>query len=65
MQVKTIYQIRVNEDQWQNVLKGVVQANGWLHYELRDGTVGLASPKNWRSRVRSVKEESKAQKDLL
>jgi hypothetical protein len=24
------------------------QPSGWLHYELEDGTVGLAQPKNWR-----------------
>jgi hypothetical protein len=24
------------------------QPSGWLHYELRDGTIGLARPGRWR-----------------
>jgi hypothetical protein len=26
------------------------QGNGWLHYELRDGTIGLARPGTWKER---------------
>ena len=29
-------------------VKAEEHPHGWLHYELRDGTNGLAQPKNWR-----------------
>jgi hypothetical protein len=44
---KSVYQVRDGED-WLTCLKAVEQSSGWLHYELRDGTNGLAQPKNWR-----------------
>jgi len=34
--------------EWCKCRKAVAMPSGWLHYELYDGTVGLAQPKNWR-----------------
>jgi len=42
------YQIRIADDEWETAKKAEEQPSGWLHYELRDGTNGLAQPKNWR-----------------
>jgi hypothetical protein len=33
---------------WEHPTKAAEQSSGWLHYELKDGTIGLAQPKNWR-----------------
>jgi hypothetical protein len=33
---------------WRRVSTSKVVKNDWLHYELADGTVGLAQPKHWR-----------------
>lgn len=35
-------------DSWMKVTVSKVVKTNWLEYELRDGTVGLAQPKNWR-----------------
>ena len=42
-------------DQWVACKKAATVKNGWLHYELRDGTNGLARPERWR-----VKQKRKA-----
>lgn len=34
--------------EWHRCKRAVKQPSGWLHYELADGTNGLAQPKNWR-----------------
>jgi len=34
---------------WKRVRSSKPLKDGWLHYELHDGTVGLAQPKHWRS----------------
>jgi hypothetical protein len=55
-QVGVIYEIRVSSasgkstkpDEYITCSKAEEQPHGWLHYELRDGTNGLAQPKNWR-----------------
>ena len=36
--------------QWINCKKAVPQPSRWLHFELRDGTNGLARPGRWRER---------------
>jgi len=41
------FQVRI-VDKWETVKKASIALKGWLHYELRDGTIGLAQPKNWR-----------------
>lgn len=33
-----------------NCKKAEPQGNGWLHYELADGTIGLKRPGTWRVR---------------
>jgi len=53
MNVIRVAQVRVGQD-WVTVKKFEVQESGWLHYELFDGTIGLAAPKNWRAKLRSV-----------
>lgn len=43
-----IREVRIG-DEWCKVEKSsLILASGWLHYELLDGTNGLAQPKNWR-----------------
>jgi hypothetical protein len=41
------YQIK-DGDKWVNVSKAQEVQKGFLDYSLRDGTRGLAQPKNWR-----------------
>lgn len=38
---------------WIAVMRSEKQPSGWLHYELQDGTIGLAQPKNWREEPES------------
>lgn len=33
---------------WRRVKSSKLARGGWLHYELPDGTTGLAQPKHWR-----------------
>ena len=69
-QVGVRYEIRVSSasgkstkpDEYITAVKAEEQHHGWLHYELRDGTNGLAQPKNWRKveealRVREGKKQ--------
>lgn len=44
------YQIADGEARggWRTCLRAAPVKNGWLHYELRDGTNGLARPGKWR-----------------
>lgn len=44
---KPKYQVLI-AGEWCKCRKAVVMPSGWLHYELSDGTVGLAPPKNWK-----------------
>ncbi len=46
----TKYEIR-DGDGWITAAKAVPVKKGWLHYQLRDGTNGLAQPKNWRIKL--------------
>ena len=55
-QVEVRYEIRVSSasgkstkpDEYITAVQAEEHPHGWLHYELRDGTNGLAQPKNWR-----------------
>jgi hypothetical protein len=40
------------ETVWEPCKKAVVQSSGWLHYELEDGTNGLARPGRWQEKVK-------------
>lgn len=45
------YEVRFGSDiapQWILAKKAAHMKRGWLHYELRDGTIGLAKPGTWR-----------------
>lgn len=44
---KPKYQVLI-AGEWCKCRKAVAMPSGWLHYELYDGTVGLAQPKNWK-----------------
>lgn len=44
---QTIYEVYVGRE-WYRCRKADPQPSGWLHYELRDGTIGLVPPKKWR-----------------
>lgn len=44
------YEVRVGDDEWQATTYADKQPSGFPHYELRDGTTGLAHPKDWRAR---------------
>lgn len=33
---------------WLRCTKAQEQPNGWLHYELADGTIGLQRPGTWK-----------------
>ena len=44
---KPKYEVREGSE-WYRCKKGEPQSSGWLHFELSDGTIGLAQPKNWR-----------------
>jgi hypothetical protein len=49
---KERYEIYVGTEKgvklWERPVKAVELPSGWLHYELKDGTNGMAQPKNWR-----------------
>lgn len=34
--------------EWCRTTQATIQSSGWLHYELRDRTIGLMPPKKWR-----------------
>lgn len=53
-QKKTKYEI-LAAGKWIACVKATEEANGWLHYQLSDGTNGLKRPTTWR--------EIKKQKD--
>lgn len=38
------------EKGWVTCKKADPQPSGWLHYELSDGTNGLAMPERWREK---------------
>ena len=44
---KTKYEVLV-VNEWIRCKKAAVQPSGWLHYELKDGTIGLTPAKKWR-----------------
>ena len=51
MKKKRRYQVRcwaIHVWAWVPCTKAEPQPSGWLHYELADGTVGLARPGTWR-----------------
>lgn len=43
------------EGQYIPCSKAEVTSNGWLHYELSDGTIGLKRPNTWRVKVQHGK----------
>ena len=46
---KLTYEVlTTSEMQWVKCVKAAPQPSGWLNFELRDGTVGLARPDHWR-----------------
>lgn len=47
---KSFYEI-LDGGKWIKVKKAQEQSSGWLHYELKDGTIGLAPKKKWRSGI--------------
>ena len=47
---KTKYEIFTRHSGWIMTKVASEQKNGWLHYELRDGTNGLARPGTWRTK---------------
>lgn len=47
MKPKKKYEVQI-AGVWYRTSKAMVMANGWLEYELRDGTVGLKRPGTWR-----------------
>ena len=54
MRKRIKYEIRVGakpEIRWIPVKAADEQDTGWLHYELRDGTNGLARPGTWRVKL--------------
>jgi hypothetical protein len=42
------FEIADRKGNWERVKKGAVTKKGWLHYEHKDGTIGLKAPKQWR-----------------
>ena len=42
------YEVYISNGEWEQCKKAVPEPSGWLHYELKDGTIGLARPENWR-----------------
>lgn len=45
---KVRYEVKSGE-RWIRCKRASPQKANWLHFELRDGTVGLARPGNWRT----------------
>lgn len=45
---KSKFEIADHRGNWERVRKGAVSADGWLHYTLADGTIGLKGPGQWR-----------------
>lgn len=52
MSLASEIEVRIVGDEWQTPLKAQRQPSGWLHYELRDSTNGLAQPQNWRYKIK-------------
>jgi hypothetical protein len=48
---QTKYQLK-DGDNWETCKKATTSGmkEGWLHYELEDGTIGLARPGTWREK---------------
>lgn len=51
MSDKLKYEIADSEHGFVACVKAEPTSNGWLHYELADGTVGLKRPGTWRVKV--------------
>ena len=47
--MKTKYQVHTSKGVWLTC-KVAQPTSGWLHYELDDGTIGLARPRKWREK---------------
>lgn len=54
------YQIK-DGDGWETCRKAAPQKPGWLHYELRDGTIGLAYGDKWRIKPKEQTAQQSAQ----
>jgi hypothetical protein len=44
------YEILNSDGSYTRCTKAEPTSNGWLHYELADGTIGLKKPNTWRTR---------------
>lgn len=51
MSDKLKYEIADSEHGFVTCVKAEPTSNGWLHYELADGTIGLKRPGTWRVKV--------------
>jgi len=52
--MKTKYQVHTTKGVWLTC-KVAQPTSGWLHYELDDGTIGLARPGKWREKPQRPK----------